>query len=106
MGVVRGYFQGLGNMVPTSISQVIEQVVNAIISVAASFAFMHWFANWETPAAYGAAGGTLGTLSGALAAFVFLTLLMFFTADKMQRHCIVPRPTAWKAGIMYTRHCF
>ena len=36
MGVVRGYFQGLGNMVPTSISQVIEQVVNAIISVAAS----------------------------------------------------------------------
>ena len=77
MGVVRGYFQGLGNMVPTSISQVIEQVVNAVISVAASFAFMHWFANRETPAAYGAAGGTLGTLSGALAAFVFLTLLMF-----------------------------
>ena len=34
MGVVRGYFQGLGNMVPTSISQVIEQVVNAVISVA------------------------------------------------------------------------
>ena len=56
MGVVRGYFQGLGNMVPTSISQVIEQVVNAVISVAASFAFMHWFANRETPAAYGAAG--------------------------------------------------
>ena len=77
MGVVRGYFQGLGNMVPTSISQIIEQVVNAIISVAASFAFMHWFANRETPAAYGAAGGTLGTLSGALAAFVFLALLMF-----------------------------
>ncbi len=60
MGVVRGYFQGLGNMVPTSISQVIEQVVNAIISVAASFTFMHWFANRETPAAYGAAGGTSG----------------------------------------------
>ena len=49
-------FQGLGNMVPTSISQVIERVVNAVISVAASFAFMHWFANQETPAAYGAAG--------------------------------------------------
>lgn len=76
MGVVRGYFQGLGNMVPTSISQVIEQIVNAVISVVASFAFMHWFADRETPAAYGAAGGTLGTLSGALAAFVFLSLLM------------------------------
>ena len=46
MGVVRGYFQGLGNMVPTSISQVIEQVVNAIISVAASFAFMHWYSGY------------------------------------------------------------
>ncbi len=63
-------------MVPTSISQVIEQVVNAVISVAASFAFMHWFANRETPAAYGAAGGTWVPFP-ALAAFVFLTLLMF-----------------------------
>ena len=30
MGVIRGYFQGQGNMVPTSISQIIEQVVNAL----------------------------------------------------------------------------
>ena len=32
MGVVRGYFQGLGSMIPTAISQVIEQIVNAIVS--------------------------------------------------------------------------
>lgn len=76
MGVIRGYFQGHGNMIPTSISQIIEQIVNAVISIAASFTFMRWFADRENPASYGAAGGTLGTLSGALAAFFFLTFLM------------------------------
>lgn len=76
MGVIRGYFQGHGNMIPTSISQIIEQIVNAVVSIAASFTFMRWFADRENPASYGAAGGTLGTLSGALAAFLFLTFLM------------------------------
>jgi stage V sporulation protein B len=76
MGVIRGYFQGHGNMIPTSISQIIEQVINAVISVAASYTFMSWFANRENPASYGAAGGTLGTLSGAVASLIFLTLLM------------------------------
>lgn len=76
MGVIRGYFQGQGNMVPTSISQIIEQIVNAVVSIAASILFMRWFAARENPASYGAAGGTLGTLSGAVAAFVFLSILM------------------------------
>ena len=34
LGVLRGYFQGLGTMVPTAVSQIIEQVVNAVISLA------------------------------------------------------------------------
>ena len=76
MGVIRGYFQGMGNMVPTSVSQIIEQLVNAIVSIAASFAFMRLFADRENPASYGAAGGTLGTLSGAVAAFIFLSVLI------------------------------
>lgn len=76
MGVIRGYFQGLGDMVPTSVSQIIEQIVNAAISIAASYAFMAWFASHDNPGAYGAAGGTLGTLSGAVAAFVFLLFLL------------------------------
>lgn len=76
MGVIRGYFQGLGTMVPTSISQIIEQLVNAIIAISASFLFMQWFAGKENTASYGAAGGTLGTLIGALAAFLFLAILL------------------------------
>ena len=33
MAVFRGYFQGLGTMIPTAISQIIEQLLNAIVSV-------------------------------------------------------------------------
>ncbi|MBR5590450.1 MAG: ATP-binding cassette domain-containing protein, partial [Anaerotignum sp.] len=36
MGVLRGFFQGLGTMVPSAISQVIEQIVNAVVSVMAA----------------------------------------------------------------------
>ena len=36
MGVFRGYFQGMGNMVPTAVSQIIEQIINAVISIVAA----------------------------------------------------------------------
>lgn len=76
MGVIRGYFQGRGNMIPTSVSQILEQVVHAIVSIAASYAFMEWFANQNNPRSYGAAGGTLGTLCGAVVALLYLTFMM------------------------------
>lgn len=76
MGVFRGFFQGRGNMIPTSVSQVIEQLVHAGVSIWASFYFMKRFAGSENPASYGAAGGTLGTFAGSLAAFIFLLVIM------------------------------
>ena len=33
LGVIRGFFQGNGSMVPTAVSQVVEQIVNAVASV-------------------------------------------------------------------------
>ena len=35
MGCMRGYFQGLGSMVPTAVSQIVEQIVNAAVSIGA-----------------------------------------------------------------------
>ena len=82
MGVIRGYFQGLGTMLPTAISQILEQIVNAVVSVVgASYLFEFWKKAAETkakeylPAAYGAAGGTLGTLCGAIAGLLFLAFV-------------------------------
>ena len=57
LGVLRGFFQGLGTMMPSAISQIIEQIVNAIISI------------W--------AGGTLGTNLGAVAGLLFVLFVFF-----------------------------
>ena len=72
LGVMRGFFQGLGTMMPSAVSQILEQIANAIVSVWAAYA-----------AAYGAAGGTLGTGTGAVvgllfAAFVLVAYLSVF----------------------------
>ena len=69
LGVLRGFFQGLGTMMPSAISQIIEQIVNAIVSIAAAYILYGYGArigavlgNKEKyGSAYGAAGGTLGT---------------------------------------------
>ena len=83
LGVIRGFFQGLGTMMPSAISQIIEQIVNAIVSVvAANLLFGYGMrvggvlgdpAHYS--AAYGAAGGTLGTNMGSLAALLFVLFI-------------------------------
>ena len=37
LGVLRGFFQGLGSMIPTAISQIFEQIVNAVVSVLGAY---------------------------------------------------------------------
>jgi stage V sporulation protein B len=75
MGVVRGFFQGQGTMIPTAVSQLIEQIVNAVVSITAGYLLMKAFADSEHVAAYGAAGGTMGTAAGAFAGLVFLVAI-------------------------------
>ena len=83
MGVMRGYFQGMGTMMPTAISQILEQIVNAVMSiVAATYLFAYGtkvaalLRDDSFAAAYGAAGGTLGTGAGALMGLIFLALVL------------------------------
>ena len=74
LGVLRGYFQGTGSMVPTAISQILEQIVNAVVSVAAAGLLFNAGASMgehrDYSYALGAAGGTIGTGAGALTALV------------------------------------
>jgi len=85
LGVLRGFFQGLGSMMPTAVSQVLEQIVNAIVSIWAAYSLYQYgtrvgaiLGNQENyAAAYGAAGGTLGTGIGALAALLFSCFVLF-----------------------------
>lgn len=93
MGVLRGYFQGLGTMMPTAISQLIEQIVNAIISVVAGvylFSYGKKVADLLRDAdyapAWGAAGGTLGTGAGALVGLLFLLIMMLLHRKTLKRN--------------------
>lgn len=81
MGVLRGYFQGIGTMIPTAISQVLEQILNAVVSIVGAAMLMEYGKgiaekknNELLSSAYSAAGGTLGTVAGALIGLVFLVL--------------------------------
>ena len=83
LGVFRGYFQGMGSMVPTALSQIFEQIMNAVVSVVACYALFQYGSDVDKivntggyyDAAYGAAGGSLGTGAGALVAFLFCLMI-------------------------------
>ena len=85
LGVLRGFFQGLGTMIPSAISQIGEQIVNAIVSVVAATILFNYgkrvggvLGNVKNyAAAYGAAGGTLGTSTGAAFALIFILFIYF-----------------------------
>ena len=92
MGVVRGFFQGMGTMVPTALSQIVEQIINAIVSIiGASYLIeigkkaVESKKNPSLPFAYGAAGGTLGTVSGALIGLLFLLAVFWVFYPSLKR---------------------
>lgn len=66
LSVYRGYFQASGNMIPTSVSQIIEQIIN----VASSLLFACLLIKYGIEA--GCAGATIGTSLGAFVAIVYL----------------------------------
>lgn len=92
MGVLRGYFQGLGTMTPTAISQIIEQLINAAVSLAGAYALYKVGEKKAVSAAepllgpaYGAAGATLGTVVGALFGFLFLIFTLALIRRQLRR---------------------
>ena len=92
MAVLRGYFQGLGTMMPTAVSQVIEQFFNAIVSIiGAGVLFDIGTRIGEEKGeellgpAYGAAGGTLGTVVGALTGLLFLLFVLWMFKGGIKR---------------------
>lgn len=101
MGVFRGYFQGLGTMMPTAVSQIIEQVFVMIASIAGAYflyqqgekvgALLH---NENYAPSYGAAGASLGPVIGSLIGLIFLVFV--YLAFKSQNKSLIEKDTTRK----------
>ncbi len=93
MGVFRGYFQGLGTMVPTAISQILEQIFVLIGTIAGAYilynkgakvgALLH---NEDYAPSYGAAGASIGPVLGSVVGLLFLVFVftLYKKANKKQ----------------------
>jgi len=69
MSSFRGYFQGLRDMRPTAISQIVEQLVRVIVGLSLAYAFL------GRGLEFSAAGATFGAGAGALiSAFVMVAI--------------------------------
>ena len=95
MGVLRGYFKGMGTIMPTAVSQVIEQLVNAVVSIVAASMLYSYGASLDQAkgitdgtggAVYGAAGSTLGTSLGAAAGLIFLVIVLLMYKRVLQKN--------------------
>lgn len=64
--VFRGFFQGLQNMTPTAVSQIIEQIGRLIVGLGLAVLF------YKKGIEYSAGGATLGAAAGGIAAGVYL----------------------------------
>lgn len=87
LGVLRGYFQAHGTMVPTSFSQIVEQILNAAVSILAAFLLIKAVAEADatTQAVYGASGSAVGTGSGVIIALLFMLGVFFLNKEYINR---------------------
>jgi stage V sporulation protein B len=75
MAVYRGYFQGMQNMVPTAMSQIVEQLFRFVVGLSLAY----FFVNESLPKAAG--GASFGASAGGIAGFI----LIFFIYIKNKK---------------------
>ena len=87
LGVLRGYFQADGTMVPTSFSQIVEQILNAVVSILAAFLLIKAVSDSDTTtqAVYGASGSAIGTGSGVIIALLFMLGVFLLNKEYINR---------------------
>lgn len=93
LGVLRGFFQGQRNMVPTSVSQILEQIMNALISLSAAYVFIQLVADKDstTRAVFGAMGSAVGTGAGVVSALLFMLFIYYHSRRSFKRKVSMDR---------------
>ncbi|OFK58290.1 hypothetical protein HMPREF2811_05690 [Globicatella sp. HMSC072A10] len=74
MSLLRGYFQGFGDMVPTAVSQILEQIARVVYMLAATYAIMKMLDGDVTKAV---AHSTFAAFVGAVLSLIYLVFLYF-----------------------------
>lgn len=69
MAAYRGYFQGLKNMTPTAISQVVEQLGRAVIGLGLAIVLL------SRGTEYAAAGASFGATAGGIAGLIIMMII-------------------------------
>ena len=93
LGVMRGFFQGHGTMVPTAVSQILEQLLHVAISLLAGYALFEKGVAQDAgvgnyyASAYGAQGATYGVFAGAAAALLFLIFIYMLFRKQLVSRC-------------------
>ena len=89
MASYRGYFQGMQDMKPTAISQVVEQLFRVIVGLSLAYFFYHSARALGTASNYkpeetGAAGATLGAAAGAVGGLLVMLIVYFLAKNKIK----------------------
>lgn len=72
MSLLRGYFQGFGDMIPTAISQILEQIARVVYMLAATYGIMKiWSGNVTSAVAH----STFAAFIGAFLSLIYLVYL-------------------------------
>lgn len=103
MAAYRGYFQGMQDMGPTAVSQVIEQVFRVAVGLSLAWFFFKsaqslGVASRYSPQESGAAGATLGAAAGAIGGL--LVMLIVYALNKSR---IKSRIARQKKGMRASR---
>ncbi|MCI8645987.1 MAG: polysaccharide biosynthesis protein [Firmicutes bacterium] len=89
MASYRGYFQGMQDMVPTAISQVVEQAFRVAVGLSLASFFFHSAQELTGPGRVipeqaGAAGATLGAAAGSIGGLLVMLIVYIMNKGKIK----------------------
>ena len=110
LSVFRGYYQGMGTMIPTAISQVIEQIAVVGVGIGASYFLAKYgtkvgmlLHNDNYKYSYGAAGAISGCVAGAVLALLFMLLMYKAGSKRFKRNIYKDQTTVIDSSLSIYR---
>lgn len=88
MASYRGYFQGMNEMTPTAISQIVEQIFRVVCGLTLAMFMMNnvWMAADFTDQQRGAAGGCFGASAGAFGGLITVIIIYMLSRKRIKKN--------------------